>query len=1049
VCFGYLYPGVEHHLKTVKRENALHMYGVLTRGSEYDEEKNILLAYFGSLYGMEGFAMSLNSIGKTMSYRLLIVFLLIVGLSAIPVAAEESYGDSYLNGFVNNISATQIISNPVVTVGDAVNISIGFRTPNEALTGAFTINATPPGWVISPVWIVGNTDPDVDDDPSTGRYFLNRTGSIPDQSVSLSGIWSQPTVSVAWTGTTSKTRLYTFNYFLMVPGGTAPGNYTVMAFAKSSPPAGGTQVAAVPGDMTITVVGKKPDLVGEIINVPTFVIKDADHSLHLNATFGIHNTGDTNVTAPFMIQGKLFGGTATWSINDVIPVNGTMILKMHLNFIPGVTETSLLLVFSKGLNKTYEITTGGDIGVGAHEIGMGIDVNNNIDELNKTNNYVNASVYVLPFGSSGGGSNASIILPNTSVTQNLFTSIPIRVANMTRGTGLSFNITYDPEILRMNNVTLNQSFASAGSSLAVNSTAGLIRVALASTELITIGSPTTMFFLNVTGIGAQGSSTALNFQDAMWSNQTFDIRQLETVNGAVWINGSSAESMFRGNPQHTGVFDNGGIEPTNQEKWHFQGGFTYDSSPAVSDGVVYIGGTDDGGMNGHLYAIDTTTAAEKWRFPMGRAVETSPAVFNGMVYVGGDYGKFSAIDVSSGVEKWHVNNGTGSSPTIYNGIVYFGSYDHNLYALYANTGTEKWHFTTGNDILRSSPAVADGIVFIGSLDHNLYAVFADNGTEKWRFTTGNEIYSSPSVANGIVYFGSTDHNLYAVYANNGTEKWHFTTGWLIASSPAIADDVVYIGSYDYNLYAVHANNGTKKWQFATQYWVKSSPAVANGVVYFGSFDHNLYAVDANNGTKKWQFTTTDRVGSSPVVSNGTVYFGGLDYNLYALGGVIHPIAKFSANITSGYAPFTAMFNDESTGSPTTWNWNFGDGSSVNATLQHPVHTFTTAGTFTVSLNVTNAGGSNTTTRTNYITVTSVKPFPKPGGGFFPEPTDPNHDGKYEDIDGNGWIGFNDVVVLYQNMEAADAGVYGPIAYYDYDNSGFIGFNDVVKLYGMT
>jgi PKD repeat protein len=84
-----------------------------------------------------------------------------------------------------------------------------------------------------------------------------------------------------------------------------------------------------------------------------------------------------------------------------------------------------------------------------------------------------------------------------------------------------------------------------------------------------------------------------------------------------------------------------------------------------------------------------------------------------------------------------------------------------------------------------------------------------------------------------------------------------------------------------------------------------------------------------------------------------------------------------------------------------------------------------------------------------LTVTTVKPFPKPGGGFFPDPTDPNHDGKYEDIDGNGWIGFNDVVVLYQNMEAADAGTYGPVACYDYDSSGFIGFNDVVKLYGMT
>ena len=80
-----------------------------------------------------------------------------------------------------------------------------------------------------------------------------------------------------------------------------------------------------------------------------------------------------------------------------------------------------------------------------------------------------------------------------------------------------------------------------------------------------------------------------------------------------------------------------------------------------------------------------------------------------------------------------------------------------------------------------------------------------------------------------------------------------------------------------------------------------------------------------------------------------------------------------------------------------------------------------------------------------FTVSSVKPFPNPEGGFFPLPTDPNHDGKYEDLDGNTRIGFNDVVVLYQNMEDTDAGVYGSIMYYDYDNSGFIGFNDVVRL----
>ncbi len=160
-----------------------------------------------------------------------------------PVSAEDG-----IHGFANNISATQNIPNPVVTVGDAVNISIVFRTPNEALTGAFTINATPAGWGLSPVWIT--SDPGgYDDDPSLGTYWINRSGAR-----AKSGTWSQATVSLAWTAVSRTDTLYQLNYFVTVPSGTPAGNYTIMAFAKSSPPAGGTQVAVVPGTTTVTVI---------------------------------------------------------------------------------------------------------------------------------------------------------------------------------------------------------------------------------------------------------------------------------------------------------------------------------------------------------------------------------------------------------------------------------------------------------------------------------------------------------------------------------------------------------------------------------------------------------------------------------------------------------------------------------------------------------------------------------------------------------------------------------------------------------------------------
>jgi len=55
-----------------------------------------------------------------------------------------------------------------------------------------------------------------------------------------------------------------------------------------------------------------------------------------------------------------------------------------------------------------------------------------------------------------------------------------------------------------------------------------------------------------------------------------------------------------------------------------------------------------------------------------------------------------------------------------------------------------------------------------------------------------------------------------------------------------------------------------------------------------------------------------------------------------------------------------QFTDNSTGNPTSWSWDFGDGSTSAA--QHPSHAFATAGTFTVTLTARNAAGSNAASR---------------------------------------------------------------------------------------
>ena len=72
-----------------------------------------------------------------------------------------------------------------------------------------------------------------------------------------------------------------------------------------------------------------------------------------------------------------------------------------------------------------------------------------------------------------------------------------------------------------------------------------------------------------------------------------------------------------------------------------------------------------------------------------------------------------------------------------------------------------------------------------------------------------------------------------------------------------------------------------------------------------------------------------------------------------------PEAEFTADPTIGESPLTVQFTDESTGDPATWRWDFGDGETL--TEQHPSHTYASAGTYSVSLTVSNPVGRSLST----------------------------------------------------------------------------------------
>ncbi len=96
-----------------------------------------------------------------------------------------------------------------------------------------------------------------------------------------------------------------------------------------------------------------------------------------------------------------------------------------------------------------------------------------------------------------------------------------------------------------------------------------------------------------------------------------------------------------------------------------------------------------------------------------------------------------------------------------------------------------------------------------------------------------------------------------------------------------------------------------------------------------------------------------------------LFLFGLLSNDYAIA---QPKAVFSALITSGCSPLLVQFTDESTGGPTEWFWDLGNGSI--STLQNPGVIYVNPGIYSIKLKVKNTNGADSITRINYITVSA-------------------------------------------------------------------------------
>ena len=91
-----------------------------------------------------------------------------------------------------------------------------------------------------------------------------------------------------------------------------------------------------------------------------------------------------------------------------------------------------------------------------------------------------------------------------------------------------------------------------------------------------------------------------------------------------------------------------------------------------------------------------------------------------------------------------------------------------------------------------------------------------------------------------------------------------------------------------------------------------------------------------------------------------------DYTVTVRANTLPPTINFSTNYVAGTCVNPIQFTDLTTNLPTSWLWNFGDGTT--SVLQNPLHTFAATGSYNVGLSATNANGTASITRLNAVSV---------------------------------------------------------------------------------
>lgn len=309
--------------------------------------------------------------------------------------------------------------------------------------------------------------------------------------------------------------------------------------------------------------------------------------------------------------------------------------------------------------------------------------------------------------------------------------------------------------------------------------------------------------------------------------------------------------------------------------WQLDTGGELYGAPVTANGILYV--TSKAGV---LYAVDAATGNEIWtREVTSYVTRASPAVVDGVVYVGGGF-SFSALDATTGEERWSVpmQYGGHASPTVRDGLVVVSSQQGWIFALDAGSGETAWRLPT-EGIVFGAAAMTDDAVMYGSDEGLVYSVDRISGTSNWRVSVSGGVYATPVVFGETILVTTKAGELHALDRQSGDRLWSSNHG--SAHPPATNGDIVVLAASDGGIYGLDATTGEQRWLYPSGKQAQTAPAIAGNLAVVGT-GNSLLALDIESGEAAWYYLAGDTIESAPVVIDGFVFFGSRDGFLNAV-----------------------------------------------------------------------------------------------------------------------------------------------------------------------